>query len=244
MSVASRVASALAVALFAPPTAAAAMHDVRVMRTLALGHSAQGRAIRVVEVGDPDERRKLFVVGCIHGNEAAGVAIARALEQSQPVANADLWVVEDANPDGVAAGTRVNGRGVDLNRNFPWHWRPIRGDPLHNSGPRPLSEPESRLLARLILSVRPEISIWFHQALDVVDESGGTVAVERAFARAVGMQLARLPRNPGSVASWENHVLPHSTAFVVELHAGALTETETDRFVDAIRAVGDVDADG
>jgi protein MpaA len=236
----------LVFALAAPVTAAAATRDVRVMRTLALGRSAHGRVIRAVEVGDPDERRKLLVVGCIHGNEPAGIAVARALERSQPLANADLWIVEDANPDGVAAGTRFNGRGVDLNRNFPWHWRPIRGDPLHYSGTRPLSEPESRLLARLILSIRPEISIWFHQALDVVDESGGSVAIEREFARAVGMPLERLPRYPGSVASWENHVLPLSTAFVVELHAGALTEAETDRFVHAIRALalGEVGAAG
>ena len=34
------------------------------------------------------------------------------------------------------------------------------------------------------------------------------------------MQLVRLPRFPGSAVGWENHVLPGSTAFVVELPAG------------------------
>ena len=136
-----------------------------------LGHSAQGRAIVAVEVGDPHAARKVLVVGCIHGNECAGIAIARRLERMTPPKGVDLWIVESLNPDGYAAGTRVNARGVDLNRNFPWGWQDLEG--VTGSGPAPLSEPESRLAARLILRLRPAVSIWFHQHLNLVDESGG-----------------------------------------------------------------------
>jgi len=80
-----------------------------------------------------------------------------------------------------------------------------------------LSEPESRIAYHLILRVRPQISIWFHQHERAVDESGGDVAVERRFAALVGLPLRRLPREPGSAVGWENHRLPGTTAFVVEL---------------------------
>jgi len=73
-------------------------------RTVLLGRSWQGRPIRAVEAGNASGTHVL-VVGCIHGNETAGIAIARALERLSP-ANLDLWIVPDLNPDGVEAGTR------------------------------------------------------------------------------------------------------------------------------------------
>lgn len=90
---------------------------------------------------------------------------------------------------------------------------------------------------RLILRIRPTISIWFHQPYGVVDQSGGSVDIERRFARIVGLPLVRLPRYPGSVTSWENNALPGSTAFVVELRPGTLPEADVDRFANAIGAV-------
>ena len=44
-----------------------------------LGRSAEGRPIVALRVGDPDSGRRLLVVGCIHGNEPAGIAVARRL---------------------------------------------------------------------------------------------------------------------------------------------------------------------
>src|SRR5207245_11399139 len=106
------------------------------------------RRITAIERGDPDRPRRALLVRCIHGSEPAGSAIARALATIAIPPEVDLWVVPDLNPDGVAARTRGNANGVDLNRNFPYRWKPIgpRGS-LHYAGPRPLSEPESRLLA-------------------------------------------------------------------------------------------------
>jgi protein MpaA len=186
-----------------------------------LGHSLRGRRITALEYGDPDAGRRLVVVGVIHGSEPAGIRIVRALERRRPPADALLWLVPDLNPDGVAAGTRQNAHGVDLNRNFPWRWQPLgpRGA-LEYSGAHALSEPESRLMRRLILTVRPAVSVYFHQPLGLVDESGGSRRIERRFARVIGLPLRRLRRYPGSAVGWQNHRLTTSTAFVVELPPG------------------------
>lgn len=211
------------------------LRDPSIVRTESLGRSLHGRPIKVLERGDPDAPIRELVVGCIHGNEPAGIGIAEQLESVPLPREGDLWIVEDANPDGVAAGTRTNGRGVDLNRNFPWQWRRhgYPGDP-HYSGQHPLSEPESQLLARLILRVRPDLTVWFHQPLGLVDESGGSLAVEREFASLVGLPLRRLPRFPGGATDWQNARFPGTTAFVVELPAGTLDQPGDHLYANAL----------
>jgi murein peptide amidase A len=106
-----------------------------------------------------------------------------------------------------------------------------------DSGPRPLSEPESVSAHRLILRVRPAISIWFYQHLRVVDESGGDIHIERPFAQLVGLPFRRLPQYPGSAVGWENHRLPGTTSFVVELPAGSLTTAAAARYARAVLAL-------
>jgi protein MpaA len=195
-----------------------------------LGRSVDGRPIVAYEVGDTDSLVRELVVGCIHGNECAGVAIARQLERASP-RGVDLWIVPVLNPDGAARDTRGNAHGVDLNRNFPWRWRPLSG--LFYSGTRPLSEPESQIAYRLLRRLRPQVAIWFHQHMNLVDESGGNAALERRFAALVGLPIARLSREPGSAVGWENHAFPGTTAFVVELPAGSLAPAAAERYADA-----------
>jgi protein MpaA len=211
--------------------------DPRVVHESLLGRSLLGRRISIFERGDPTADRRILVVGCIHGNEAAGIAVAKHLRSIPLPTGLDLWVIPSANPDGVARGTRTNGRGVDLNRNFGWRWRPIgrRGD-LQYSGVGALSEPETRLLAKAIARIRPDVTIWFHQPIGVVDASGGDVAVERRFADAAGMRVLRLPRYPGGVTNWQNATFPGTTAFVVELPAGRLAPERAVQLAQAVVA--------
>ena len=212
--------------------AAAAATTVHV---IPLGRSARGRAIDAIEVSAPNPHVAVLVVGCIHGNEPAGIAVARALAHATPPAGVALWIVPDLNPDGVAADTRQNADGVDLNRNFPWRWRDLEG--TFDSGVRPLSEPESRIAYRLILRIRPAVSIWFHQHLNVVDDSTGNPALERLFAKTAGLPLNSLVRYPGSAVTWEAHRFPGTSPFVVELPAGEPNAAQLRRYVRAVVAV-------
>ena len=204
------------------------------LRTAQLGRSWEGRPISVVEVGARSGTRVL-VFGCIHGNEPAGIAVARALERLSP-AGLDLWIVPDLNPDGAAADTRANAHGVDLNRNFPFRWRPRTG--VYASGVRPLSEREARIAYRLIVRIHPEVTIWFHQHLDLVWASGGNRRVERVFAQVSGLPYHPLPPLGGSAIDWQNHALPGTTAFAAELPAGAATGVPLTRYVRAVLAAG------
>ena len=116
------VALAAASAVVEPAAGAA---DPSGRRSITLGRSVDGRRIIAVESGDFDASQRVLVVGCIHGNETAGIAIAERLTDASPPPELDLWILPDLNPDGAAAATRGNAHGVDLNRNFPFRWRPL-----------------------------------------------------------------------------------------------------------------------
>jgi murein peptide amidase A len=218
------------------------MLALAVSLALTFGHSVLGRPLRATIVGDPDAPRRALVVGCIHGNECAGEAVIRRLRRLGAPSGVALWLVPSVNPDGHARGTRQNAHGVDLNRNFAYRWRHL-AQPFY-SGPRPLSEPESRALHRLILRVRPTLTIYYHQHERLVDESGGDPGIEDAYARAVGLPLRCLPRYPGSATTWQNHAMPQDTAFVVELPAGAMSPRATDRHARAVLAAARGATDG
>jgi murein peptide amidase A len=197
------------------------------------GHSVQGRPLRALEVGDPSSAQRVLVVGCIHGNECAALPVVRRLARSHP--RFDLWLVPTANPDGLHAGTRQNADGVDLNRNFPSEWIRIgrRGDPQY-SGPRPLSEPESRALRALILRLRPNATIWFHQPQAIVRAWGHSIPAARRFARAAGMPFRALRWPNGTAPNWQNHRFATAASFVVELPPGPLRAGLASRLLRAV----------
>jgi protein MpaA len=206
-----------------------------------VGRSVHGRAIAARRIGDPAARTKLLVVGAIHGDEGAGRAIVRALARSATApAGSDVWLVSTVNPDGAARRTRTNARGVDLNRNFPRGWRAGARGGGDYGGPRPLSEPETRAVRRLILRIRPRVTIWFHQPWgQVLAPCRGAVPLQRSYAAVSGLELTRCRGSglPGTATRWQMHALPHTTAFVVELRAGSLRAAAVTRHVRAVRAV-------
>lgn len=210
-------------------------------RTGIAGYSLQSRPIRMRQFGDPRLRGRVLVFGCIHGDECAARGI-EPLVNGCPDPRANVFVVPNLDPDGSAAATRLNRRGVDLNRNFPSGWRPsgTRGSAEY-SGPRPFSEPETRLAARIVGKLRPRLTIWFHQIRNggpFVRAWGQSAPAGRLFAR-----LARIPfrlmRWPaGTAPNWQNHRFPGRAAYVVELPQGSLSPGLGGRLDDALDRVG------
>ncbi|HEX5591885.1 MAG TPA: M14 family zinc carboxypeptidase [Solirubrobacterales bacterium] len=212
-----------------------------VARAGPIGSSAEGRPIVMRQYGDPAWSGELLVFNCVHGDEC-GASGVMPLTGGCPDPSADIYVVPNLDPDGSARGSRLNGRGVDLNRNFPAGRRPRgeHGDPEY-PGPRPFSEPETRLAARIIRALRPEATIWFHQhrgARPFVRAWGPSVPGARHFARLARMPF-RLMRWPaGTAPNWQNHRFPGTSSFVVELPRGALPRAMKARLSEALVRMG------
>jgi murein peptide amidase A len=229
----------LAAMLLLPSSApGSSQHPVaRVVRAVLVGRSVRGRPIRAFERGDSGAPATV-VVGVIHGNEPAGLAVVARLMHASLPAPVHLWLVPTVNPDGLAAGTRQNAHGVDLNRNWPSAWVP-NGRPWdgYYAGPRPLSEPENRAMRAFLLRVRPALTIWYHQPLDLVYGSDPHVAVLKRYARLTRLPYRRLPAPRGAATRWERRHFPRSPAFVVEFAAGRLSDVTARRHAAAVVAL-------
>jgi murein peptide amidase A len=178
---------------------------------LQLGRSYEGRPIEAVHVRGDGPR--VLVVGCIHGDECEGIEVTRLLERSRP--HADLWLVHQLNPDGYAARRRTNAHGVDLNRDF-----------------LAATQRETRIARKLILRLRPDVTIWFHQPQSVVRAWGSSRGTARRYARLARVPYRSLRWPPGSASRWQNRI--GQVSFVVELPPGELDAAAARRYADAV----------
>lgn len=90
--------------------------------------------------------------------------------------NYDFWFLPVINPDGYmhsqtsdrlwrkTRSKRSFCPGVDPNRNYPFHWREsgASSNPCHETfaGPKPLSEPETEALAKILSANKDRISMY------------------------------------------------------------------------------------
>ncbi len=231
---------------FAPPhlSAAAALALLAALPPGAsgsvVGHSVDGRAIVAERSGDPASVRHVLVVGSIHGDEPQGVRIVKRLRERYAgrLRGIDLWTIETVNPDGLAAASRGNAHGVDLNRNFGHDFDPTL-DGGYESGPHPFSEPESRAVRRLSRRVRFDLAIWYHQPWgETLVPCNDTRRVARRYARLSGLENRDGcdPYLPGTAVGWQHHGFG-TAAFVVELAGGSLSDAQVRRHARAAATV-------
>jgi murein peptide amidase A len=122
-------------------------------RTISLGKSVRGVELAMTVFGDG--AGVTLILGGIHGDEPSGADLAqRFLEylRSHPDAyqGHSVAVLARANPDGLAAGTRVNAHGVDVNRSFPASNWQKNGAARYNGGASAAAEPETKAIMQAV----------------------------------------------------------------------------------------------
>lgn len=185
-----------------------------------IGRSVMDRPIKAYLIGKEDAPNRYLVLGQMHGDEAAGRLIGHdRLINKDPIRGVALWVVPTMNPDGSIRGTRTNARGVDLNRNFPSRtWVRQGKGTRYYSGPRPASEPETRVIVRFFSDIQPRTLVSIHQPLACVDYSGGSRAVTQWLSDHLRLPVRHIAvSGGGTMTSWYNPKFPKKTAVTVEL---------------------------
>lgn len=144
-----------------------------------IGKTVNGRSIYDFSIGDPEAKRSLLVVSTLHGREyICSVVLMKEIQYylrnynksiggivpAEVLKDVRIHYIVMANPDGVMvsqakyARWKSNGRGVDLNRNFPAKKFKSGGKKGAEgySGPKALSEPETMAVAKLTKTLKKE----------------------------------------------------------------------------------------
>jgi predicted deacylase len=222
---------------------------------LTLGQSSAGRPITALRIGDGP--RKLAVVGDTHGGPEANtyqlasmLAVYFRAHPDEVPASVRLYIIPTLNPDGLADGSRFNGRGVDLNRNMDtsadgcpendWnvHVQGAYGIESDTGGPYAESEPESRLIRDFLLDASGVI--FLHSlggdVFPAFCEHAPSIALAQVYAAATGYRYDRYWQNyliTGGMHDWAGGL--GIAAITPELFTG--TEPDYDQNLAGVQAV-------
>ncbi len=197
-----------------------------------IGYSVLGRPLIATRIGS-GARRYLFV-GVHHGDEPQGgwtLDQFRTYLSVHPDAvpvDTEVWIIPFLNPDGLAAGTRWNARGVNLNRNYGTNdWGlydvtsitaaeaaglvPLRdmsavitGIPysFNYPGPVPFSEPETVAVAGLCAGKSFRAMVTVHDAEGCVYWGQTGVDLAYLFGGKAGLPVAGPLSISGDATRW------------------------------------------
>lgn len=198
--------------------------------------------------------KNITIVMCgVHGDEITPVKfcwdLMRELKENHKFDDKLVVIAPLVAPDSFLKPrpTRTNGRGVDVNRNFPttdWQshavkrWKDAhKGDLRKNPGKRPASEQETIFQMNLVLRYKPNKVISVHAPLTMLDYDGPSLKAENGKSakmlleemskRSSGYKVSNYPIFPGSLGNWagkERHI-PTYTLELPNTH-----HLETDNF--------------
>ncbi len=198
-------------------------------------------------------------MGDIHGGrEANTYQLARELlahfkaHPEDVPENISLWIIPTLNPDGLAAGTRFNAHGVDLNRNCDTDldgcagndWNPtiytLDGPEPGAGGAYPFSEPEARAARDFLADAH--IAIFYHSRAGAVFAGG---CRDNAPSRQLAATLATATGYDFPEAGWTgypitggfNDYLTDLGIAAAEVELTNFEDTEFKRNLEGVRAV-------
>ncbi len=171
-------------------------------QAMTIGYSVLGRPLEVFQFGNGASER-MIVAGIHGGNEWNTIALADELIahlQEHPEIIPDdvtLYILRSLNPDGETRAHgyegRTNENGVDLNHNWPYHWkeewdRDGCWDYLPTTGgTHPASEPETIALMNFISLHNFDALISYHSAALGIFAGGlPSFALSERLAKSIG----------------------------------------------------------
>lgn len=161
------------------------------MKNFFIEHSANGLPIPAYDFGGAGPA--VLILGGVHGDEHEGVEASLGLLQrwsrSFPF-QLRVTLIPALNIDGVLRHDRVNGNGVDLNRNMATNdWSPEIAKPRYNPGPSANSEPETRALIQLLEQRKPAFVLSLHSWQPVLNVNGDCKSEAMAIAKRTGYKI-------------------------------------------------------
>lgn len=148
--------------------------------TFSIGRSANNQEILVTQLGEGSQA--VVLVGGFHaGFVPASVELAEEMithfqdHPEQLPLDVRLYIIPLANPDSASGGVeqvsgRVNGNGVDINRNWDCNWteNAVWRSQSVGAGDYAFSEPENQALRDFFLEIEPEAVIFWEARGELV----------------------------------------------------------------------------
>jgi protein MpaA len=221
--------------------------------TYLIGKTVEGREIQRNIFSQPASRNHVLILAGVHGDEVEGT---RLLEKfgvflaRQPEFPCNVHLIPCLNLDGYAHASRVNARGVDLNRNLPTQdWGGLGHDRIRQKGvpaahharyypgESACSEPENVALKKLVDERSWSAVISIHSYEKAMVNFNG----DHSHALAVIMSnICQLPAKadigyptPGSLGTWVGHEMK-IPCITLELPRGMTYWDAYEPFVDAL----------
>ncbi|MFZ4403726.1 MAG: M14 family zinc carboxypeptidase [Pseudobdellovibrionaceae bacterium] len=190
---------------------------------------------------------EVLILGGVHGDESEGVVAARGLLGHFIRHGFDyklnLTLIPEFNPEGVLSQTRMNSRGVDLNRNLPTKdWSPEIKTPRYHPGAHPCSEPENQILVEWLEKQKPQLIVSLHSWHPMLNVNGDCEKFAAVIHKHTGYRIDKdigYP-TPGSLGTYAGLERPYPTlTYEIEdgLHEKSILDIHVPAILDALKVM-------